>query len=178
MSENVQPKELTKKERLFLKAYLDPSNPTTFLHKTNSAKAGGYDTELQKSFAEIGCQVAKRLKVHIDWWLDDNGYSEERIIHKFLALMEAKETKFFQKDGMITDFVDVDALGIQQKAASELALIRNMKISRHEHTGADGGPIEVKDAMNLDALESSILKDRASETIKDVEEDALRANDN
>ena len=46
------------------------------------------------------------------------------------ALLEAKETKFFSKDGLIQDQVEVDALGIQLKAAQAIHEVSGVIMGR------------------------------------------------
>lgn len=45
---------LTPKLRLWLKAFLDESNPKAFLNKTGAARAAGYQCSKEDSFRQIG----------------------------------------------------------------------------------------------------------------------------
>lgn len=55
-----------------------------------------------------------------------------RILQKLGDQLEAKETKFFQNKGIITDQVDVEAHEIQQNAAVQLARLHNAYPGRNE----------------------------------------------
>ena len=105
----------TEKMALWLQYYLDDTNPETFLNQTISAKYAKYNANSYDSFATIGKENFKKLQPHIKHWLDEYGLSENRLKLKLVDLTQAKETKFFQKDGKVTDQREVEALEIQRK---------------------------------------------------------------
>ena len=116
----VKTKFKTNKLALWFKYFTDENNLLTFLNKTASAKAAGYKCTTDESFRNVGLQNFTKLDEQISKWTDEVGLSESRLKLKLTDLTEAKETKFFQKDGKVTDQRDVEALGIQIKAV-ELA---------------------------------------------------------
>ena len=106
---------MANKLSLWFKHYTDETNPDTFMNGTGSSKAAKYRCKTELAFAVIGSQNLRKLKDKISKWLDEVGLSENRLKLKLNSLMEAKETKFFQKDGMITDQVDVEAIETQRR---------------------------------------------------------------
>jgi hypothetical protein len=91
------------KRDLWLKYYLDESNPSTFLNKTESARAAGYKASSNDSFRQIGCQNFTLLTEKITKWLDEVGLSEAALKQKLLYLLDARETKFQTLKGLIDD---------------------------------------------------------------------------
>jgi hypothetical protein len=87
---------LTGKQKPWLRAYLDESNPKTFLNKTAAARAAGYRCKNDNGFICIGQQNYLKLQDHIEKWLDEEGLSENRLKMKLLSLVEAKQ-HYFQK---------------------------------------------------------------------------------
>lgn len=67
-----------------------------------------------------------RLLPIIRLWLDEAGLSEEALKHKLLTLLNAKETKFFAKDGVVIETRDVEALSIQMDALKTAMKARGM----------------------------------------------------
>lgn len=104
------------KRRLWLRNYLDINNPKTFMNAAQSAKYSNYQGKDDNSFKVIGSHNVNFCYPHIQKWLDEYGLSDNRLKLKLVGLTEAKETKFFQKDGIVTDTREVEALGIQQKS--------------------------------------------------------------
>ncbi len=99
--------ELKGKLQPWLKAYLDESNPATFMNGAGSARAAGYKCQYENGFAEIGSQNSSKLKDRINWWLDNEGLSERRLKSKMFRLMEAKQAKVIAMKGALQE----DALG-------------------------------------------------------------------
>jgi hypothetical protein len=106
-------KHATKRD-VWLKHYLNDCCPATFINATESAKAAKYKCKDDKSFCSVGNENLRLLEDKISTWLDECGITENRLKIKLLSLLDAKETKFFAHDGIITDQVDVEALGIQR----------------------------------------------------------------
>lgn len=64
----------------------------------------------------------ERIGAQMDFW----GVDERAIILKIRAKMSAQETKFFQKDGVVTDTREVEAHDIQLRATALAADLRGM----------------------------------------------------
>jgi hypothetical protein len=130
---------------LWFRAFIDETNPDTFLNATSSARVAGYRAASENAFACIGYQNYRKVQSRIKEWLDDIGLSDARLKIKLVELLDAKETKFFQKDGMITDQRDVEALEVQRRTLDMIFRMKGMYApERHEHTGKDGGPIRTE----------------------------------
>ena len=114
------------KALLWLGHFLNSSNSTTFMHRTNSAIAAGYSNEKSNCCTVVGNQNFIKFTKEINKWLDEFGLSEAALKAKLLQLVDAKETKFFAHEGKITDQVDVDALGIQRQALDMAIKVRGM----------------------------------------------------
>ena len=108
--------KLTEKQRAWLFSYLDKNNEKTYMNSTQSAAAAGYRGDFM-SLANIGKanRNSSVLRPFIDQYLDDTGLSNDALDAKMKALIDAKETKFFSKDGVITDQVEVEALEVQRR---------------------------------------------------------------
>ena len=85
----------------WLKAYLDNSNPATFLNKAGSARAAKYNCAHAQSFANMGGQNYIKLQNRIELWLDDHGLTKENNKKKLLQLSEAQETKVITVEGKV-----------------------------------------------------------------------------
>jgi hypothetical protein len=109
-------KKPPRKKDVWLKHYLDETSPA-FLSPTEAARltfpASSYK---ENSLRAIGSKLKAEWEPEIKRWMDEEGLSEERLKKKIIQLLEAKETKFFQHEGVVTDQRDVDALGVQLKA--------------------------------------------------------------
>jgi len=130
----------------WLKSYLDEGMPT-FLNASASARAAGYRAKTDDSFRAIGYQNRKKVAPKIAKWLDDHGFSDTRLKVKVLQLMEAKETRFFAHEGMVTDQRDVEALAIQVKATEMALKVKGLFApERHEHSGELGARLQLSDS--------------------------------
>lgn len=89
------------KQRPFLRAYLDETNPETYLNALASAKAAKYKAKNDNSFGAIGCENLKKLNSRIEKWLDEEGLSAKRLKLKLLSLIEAKQTHFHKVKGHV-----------------------------------------------------------------------------
>lgn len=96
-----QKKTRVSKLNLWFKHFTDEACSTTFLHRTESARAAGYKTEKEESLQQIGWQNFKKLTEKIEKWLDEAGLSENALRLKLLSLMEADETKLITIKGDI-----------------------------------------------------------------------------
>jgi hypothetical protein len=133
------------KRILWLKNFLNDHNPSTFLNKTESAAQANYKNTSRQYLSEIGSRNASFYKAEIAKWLDDFGMSDDTLKIKLLSLIEAKETKFFQKDGKVTDSRDVESLEVQRRSLDMALKVKGLYApEKKELTGKDGGPIETK----------------------------------
>lgn len=89
------------KTTLWLKHYLDDSNPKTFFNKTESARAAGYNCTSEDSFRAVGCQNFTKLSVKIREWLNEHGLDENALKIKIFKLLNAQETRFHTLRGRI-----------------------------------------------------------------------------
>lgn len=81
------------KLRPFLAAYLDDSNPDTFLNKTTSAMAAGYKCDTVENFSSMGNKAWRRCRDLIDKWLDEAGLSDTALKIKLFSLLEGESIK-------------------------------------------------------------------------------------
>ncbi len=134
------------KRLVWLKHFLDESNSATFLNKQESARAAKYKANSDQRLAEIGYQNSIILQPTIAKWLDEIGLSENALKEKLHQLVNARQTKFFQKDGLVTDTREVAALEVQRKSVDMGFKIHGTySAEKREHTGKDGGPIAMTD---------------------------------
>jgi hypothetical protein len=68
---------------------------------TEAARRAGYS---EKNLAQSGHQALKAIRLRMPELMDDAGLSERVLIEKYLVpLLSAKDTKYFQHRGKITD---------------------------------------------------------------------------
>ena len=72
------------------------------------------------------CINLRKLKNHINEWLDNVGLSDERIKAKISEGFKAKETKFFAHQGEIVSEREVEALDIQRKYVEMAAKVKGL----------------------------------------------------
>ena len=60
------------------------------------------------------------IRKYVRWLLDTEGGSPLEAVRKLTSKMEAQETKFFQKDGIVTEERHVEAHAIQLDAAKTI----------------------------------------------------------
>ncbi len=89
------------KINVWLQAYLDESNPSTFLNKAGSARAAGYKTTNVHSLKAIGHQNFTKLSILISAWLEEAGLTETVLKLKLVQLMEGKQTIFQKVKGSV-----------------------------------------------------------------------------
>jgi terminase small subunit-like protein len=98
-------KPLTLKQSRFAAAFMKSHS------LKQAALAAGYSP---KHPSKSGQQALDDIRHKAPKILESMGLSLENVIEKHLIpLLNATETKFFQSEGKITDYVDVEALGIQ-----------------------------------------------------------------
>ena len=89
------------KMRDWLEAFLDDSNPDTFMNKAGSARAARYKCKDNQSFSCMGQQNYRKLSPMIKTWMDDHGLTRSNNKKKLLQLSEAQETKVITVKGKI-----------------------------------------------------------------------------
>ena len=77
--------------------------------------------------------------------------SVEDVKRKIIGGLEAKETKFFSDKGKITDQVDVEALGIQQRYADMAAKVKGIYSTGPGES--EDKPLHIKVLDRFDAKE-------------------------
>jgi len=79
---------------LWLKHFLNSSNPATFLNKSASSRAAGYNAKSDECFGTIGNQNFKRHRSKIQAWMDDEGLGENELKAKLIEGLNCTETIF------------------------------------------------------------------------------------
>ncbi len=138
----------TSKMDLWLRCYLDEANKLTFLNKTESAKAAGYDCNGEDSFQSVGSENFRKLADKISTWFDEVGLSENALKKKLHELMKVKEKKFFSapiKDedgivvGMHIESQEIEAIETQRKTLDMALKVKGMmKPIEHNVKGGVG----------------------------------------
>ena len=123
------------KRQLWLKHFLDESNRDTFLNATASVKAARYKCNGDPSCNSLGHENFRYHEDSINEWLEKNGLSENALKIKLLSLLEAKETKFFQHEGMVTDEREVEAIETQRRTLDMAFKARGL-YEKHQNQGA------------------------------------------
>lgn len=140
---------------LWLFHFLNESNKTTFLQRTESARAAGYKND-EHNLRVVGYKNYIKLSDKIEVWLDEQGLSENKLKEKLLNLLNAKETRFFQKDGIVTDQREVEALETQRRSLDMAFKIK-------------GAYAPEKHSVSFDDVEKKLLSGRKRAN-KDYEE--------
>jgi hypothetical protein len=122
----------TIKQRLWLFHFLDSDGPG-FWHRARSAELAGYSNKTDNFLRTVGLRNYRFWAVEIDKWLDEIGLSDTALKGKLVRLLRAKETKFFSKDGFVTEEKEVDALAIQAKALEMALDMKGLRKQVHEH---------------------------------------------
>jgi hypothetical protein len=134
--------KLNARRALWLRYYLDSSNPETFMNGTEAAIHAGYKCKNRTSYSGIGTRLRKKLAPLIRDWLNENGLSEEALKGKLVELLNANTVKHFAHNGVVMDERTI-ADNATRRAALQMALkMRGMDgADKVELTGAGGGPI-------------------------------------
>jgi hypothetical protein len=68
---------------------------------TEAARKAGYS---EKNLAQSGHQALKAIRLRMPELMDEAGLTERALIEKYLVpLLSAKDTKYFQRRGKVTD---------------------------------------------------------------------------
>lgn len=88
----VKQRDLTLKQRKWLKTYLRTGNATLAARKH-------YDCSTDDVAEDIGRENLRKLREHIHRWLEDHGLSDDQLDKDLIAALRARETKtFLNKD--------------------------------------------------------------------------------
>ena len=144
-----QKKTRVSKRDVWFSHFIDSTNKRTFLNRQESARAAWYKTKSDHSLRSIGSQNFIKLADKINSWLDDAGLSENALKIKLLRLLEAKETKFFQHEGIVTDQREVEAIETQRRSLDMAFKLKGMYAAeKRELTGKEGKPIQVESGLS------------------------------
>ena len=113
-------KPITSKQQAWLN-----NLPECGWNATEAALLAGYKGS-RASLRQIGYENMIKLDSQVSDMLTKVGVSKNKILRKYASLLDAKETKFFAHEGVITDQVDVEALGIQHRAAQDMARMHKL----------------------------------------------------
>lgn len=154
---------LTKKQ-FWLRYFLDKDNRDTFLNRTESARAAGYECQDDHSYSAIGSNNYRFYEKIIQKWMNEEGLTDLSLKCKLITLLDAKETKFFAHEGVVTDEREVECLGIQAKALDMALKVKgSYAAQKTEVSGPGGGPVPIV-AANIDfskmTTEDLILLDK------------------
>jgi hypothetical protein len=114
---------------------------------TDAARDAGYSEDYPR---QAGSQALEQIKAKMPDILDKHGLTSDALIVKYLRpALRAKETKFFQHEGMVTDKRDVKAWGPRLTA---LDMAFNLAGS-YATTGKNGNgavvPIQIITNINM-----------------------------
>lgn len=144
MEKSTNKQKRVSKFDLWAAYYFDDSNGKTFLNATQSAKAAGYRCSSYDSFRVVGSQNLTKLNPLLRTWLNEVGWTKERIKLKFLQLLESKKTERFAHQGQVIETYEDEDRAIQLQAAKFVAKLLKMEPSqKHEHSGPGRKPLEV-----------------------------------
>lgn len=127
---------LTLKQKKFVKAYFETGNAT------EAARQAGYSP---KRARQAGSEnVAKRdlSQEAMAEILDKAGLTDEAIAHKLSEGADAKETKFFARDGLVIETRDVAAWGVRHSYLETALKAKGYLRNRVEVTGPGGQPVK------------------------------------
>src|SRR5262249_11820938 len=90
------------------------TKPGQWHNNYRSGRNAGYS---DRNLAQSGHQVLKAIRLRMPELMDEIGLSKRALIEKYLTpLLNAKDTKFFQHNGKVTDQRKVPALSVRADA--------------------------------------------------------------
>lgn len=134
-------KELTLKQRKWLKLYLELGNAT-------EAAMQVYDCEDRESAANIGSENIRKLQ--FDELMEKAGITDRKLIKKLDEGLEANRVISAintnkQATGATTDFIDVPDFTVRHKYLETALKLKKRLIDKVAHVGEDGtGPVEIR----------------------------------
>lgn len=135
----------------------DPlASPTDLAYKI-------YKCKNRNSASAIGGQNLRKLGISMAEIFDRKGMDDEALAVALVAKTKAKETKFFQHEGVVVETRQVEAHEIQLKALDIIAVLKGKKQTREDRENNDNllvliGSINV----NNDRPVGEIVKDFTS----------------
>ncbi len=122
-------KDLTIKERKFLKSYIETGNGT-------EAAMRAFDCDNRAYAATMACEKLKKLKGATRALMHKNGLTEKLIIQRLVEGLSAEKTEFAKDEGEITDSIDcIDFPTRLQYAKVAAKLLGIEPPTKIEHTG-------------------------------------------
>jgi hypothetical protein len=107
--------------------------------------------EQRESAANQGAQEALNERTKA---LENHGLTFDYLAKKLKRELNAKETKFFQKDGFVIEQHDVVAWDVRQRARIDAHKLRgDYPAEKREITGKNGGPIEHEHTIHKELAE-------------------------
>lgn len=104
---------------------------------TDAAVASGYS---ENNARQSGYQAFQVVKEKMPELLEKHGLTDDAVIVNYLLpALQAKETKFFQKDGLVTDERDVIAWGPRLTALDTFYKLRDAYPSREKQDDSERG---------------------------------------
>jgi phage terminase small subunit len=162
--------ELTPQQRNLVKNLLKG------LNLTQAAIKAGYS---ENNAAMLGNRALKRIQKKMPQILDRNGLTDNSLVKKYLKpALEASETKFFQKDGVVTETRDVISWDPRLRALDMTFKLKGSYAPTNvEHTGNivhEITAIEQKMAQGslekIRALQSEAENPLIAEVVEDPQE--------
>lgn len=141
MGEKKKEPKLTVKQKKLLKGVMEGKS------RKQAAISAGYSPASAHSTATLTLNNSK-VKTAFQNMLDKAGLTDDALAKKFQELVTAKETKFFQKDGVVVETRDVEAIETQRKTAEFVAKLKGHLVEKVEHTADDGLMAVVVGALN------------------------------
>lgn len=115
----------------------------TFFNAAESARAAEYKCDNEENFKKVGWKNKKVFEPKISEWLEENGLSDNALKGKLVQLLDAKETKFFQKDGKVMQVVEVESLGVQQKALDMALKVKGLYAPEEHNIKGNGFSLHI-----------------------------------
>ena len=89
------------KRLIWFKLFTDPTNPITYLNKTEAAIQAGYLAKSRESFNSIGHENFSLLADKIEKWLENSALSHSALKLKHSQLLETHKTVFQKIKGKV-----------------------------------------------------------------------------
>jgi len=88
--------------------------------------------------------------------MDRHGLTEDFLLQQLKQKIGARQEKVFHYQGDVIYSCKLEAHDIQIRALEMAFKLRGLFVSKVEHTGAGGGPIQIRGEMNVEALRNAI----------------------
>ena len=102
---------------------------------------------------------------NLDDLFDQAGLTKRRLVEELAGKLRAKSEKVFYdgKSGDVIYSCKLEAHDIQIRALEMAFKLRGLFVSKVEHTGAGGGPIQIRGEMNVEALRNAIKRSKKAD---------------